>query len=410
MFQRQGQKAFKKDLTNIRKLCKLLNNPQNEIKTIHIAGTNGKGTTAHIIAALLENSGLKVGLYTSPHYKDFRERIKINGTFISKRYVSTFVQMYQNDIKDKFSKQPSFFELTVAMAFKAFKDQKVDVAVIETGLGGRLDSTNIINPLLSIITNISFDHQSILGNTLVKIAGEKAGIIKKETPVVIGEYQEKIEKAFRKRAMQTESELYYSQDLVKIKDGKSGFEYKLGKGKWIKNTWNFNTEFQKKNFQTSIAALQLLKTKKLLLVDLAGVANLPKLLNGWNYIGRMQRIGLRPEILVDSAHNEAGMKEWVKTIADKKYKSLHIIVGFVKDKDSSLVLSYLPQEADYYFVHAKIPRALSAKEVKAEAVAYNLEGKAYTSVRRGLAAAKRKAHPKDLICVVGSIFVVAEVL
>lgn len=410
MFQRQGKKAFKKDLTNIRKLCALLNNPQDQLTTIHIAGTNGKGTTAHIISALLESSGLKVGLYTSPHYKDFRERIKINGAFVSKRDVSTFVQMYQNALQSKFKKQPSFFELTVAMAFKVFKDHKVDVAVIETGLGGRLDSTNIINPILSIITNISFDHQSFLGNTLIKIAGEKAGIIKKKVPVLIGEYQESVEKTFWAKAKKTGSDLHYAKDLVQINAIDSELKFKLGKGKWSKLSWNFNSEFQKKNLKTAIAAIHLLKSRKLLDVNLNGLTKLPKLLQKCNYIGRMQRIGVKPEILVDSAHNEAGLKEWIKTIEGKKYRNLHIVVGFVKDKDSSLVLSYLPNDAQYYFVHAKIPRALAADKVKSEASVYHLQGKAYTSVRRGLAAAKMKAHPKDLICVVGSIFVVAEVL
>ena len=410
MFQRQGMKAFKKDLNNIRKLCAQLNNPQDQITTIHLAGTNGKGTTAHIIAALLEKSGFKVGLYTSPHYKDFRERIKINGKFISKKYVSTFVQMYQNDIQNKFQKQPSFFELTVAMAFQAFKDYKVDLAIIETGLGGRLDSTNIINPMLSIITNISFDHQSMLGNTLVKIAGEKAGIIKKNTPVVIGEYQNIVENTFRSKAKKTNSDLYYAKDLVKLKDTASGFDLKMGREKWKSLPWNFSTEFQKKNIQTALAAIQVLQSSKLLKVDLSGLPILPRLLKRWNYIGRMQLIDSKPEILVDSAHNEAGMQEWVKTIGEKKYRNLHIILGFVKDKDSSLVLSYLPRMAQYYFVHARIPRALASDKVRSAAEAYNLHGKSYTSVRRGLAAAKRKADPEDLICVVGSIFVVAEVL
>jgi len=410
MFQRQGKKAFKKNLDNIKTLCHLYNNPQKRIATIHIAGTNGKGTTAHIIAALLEHSGLKVGLYTSPHYRDFRERIKINGALLEKKYVRTFVTKYQSSFQQEFEKQPSFFELTVAMAFNAFEDHQVDVAVIETGLGGRLDSTNIISPMLSIITNISFDHQSFLGNTLVKIAGEKAGIIKKNTPVLIGEHQQELEKTFRSKADKMKADLSYARDLVKLKSKKAGFEMKFGGGGWNEYNWTFDTVFQQKNLKTAIAAFYLLKRNNNIKFDPKSIQQLPKLLKRWKYIGRMQKIGSKPEILVDSAHNEAGMVEWLRTIKERSYKNLHIVVGFVMDKDSSLVLSYLPEEATYYFVHADIPRALSSSEVKTAAEKYHLKGKAYTTVRRGLAAAKRKAHQKDLICVVGSIFVVAEVL
>ncbi len=391
MYQREGKTAFKKDLKNIRLLCKAIGNPQDKFKSIHIAGTNGKGSVSHLIASGLIQRGFKVGLYTSPHYKDFRERIKIGNTFISQRAVQSFV----NEHYDLITKiKPSFFEITVAIAFNYFAKQEVDVAIIETGLGGRLDSTNVLKPELSVITNISFDHEAMLGNTLKKIANEKAGIIKRKTPVIIGEYQRKVSSVFKQRAKKVEAEIHYSKII-------------FSKKKWKRIATKATDAHQLKNFQTASYVLyQILKKYRSSDFEKA-VENLHQ---NTYFIGRWHKIQDDPKIIADSAHNPSGLKPILKKLRKNTKGKLHIVMGFVNDKRLSKVLHLFPEEAEYYFTKAKIPRALDPKELQLVAKHFNLFGSSHTSVRSALNAAKRKAQKDDLIFIGGSIFVVAEIL
>jgi len=412
MYQRLGSAAYKKDLTNTIKLCESTGNPQNRIKTIHIAGTNGKGTTTHIIAGGLQAQGYKVGVYTSPHYKDFRERIKINGFYIPKSYIIDFLNRYSKDLEEI---QPSFFEMTVAMAFLYFADEKVDFAVIETGLGGRLDSTNVINPLLAVITNISFDHQSMLGNTLPAIAGEKAGIIKNNIPVIIGERQKELEQIFINKAKEMSAQIHFATDHIQIIETgfsqlKKSYTVVYNKHPWIENlSTDLTGPFQERNIITGMYALKLLSEKININIDKLKDF-FPNLKSKTGYIGRWQVLGSDPMIIADSAHNEGGLKIIMNEIQDLKYKKLHMILGFVNDKELSTVLEFFPKNAIYYFAKANIPRGLDAELLKTESEKYGLLGNSYSSVRKAFAAAKIKAHADDLIFIGGSIFVVAEVI
>jgi len=412
MYQRLGSAAYKKDLTNTIKLCESAGNPQNRIKTIHIAGTNGKGTTTHIIAGGLQAQGYKVGVYTSPHYKDFRERIKINGFYIPKSYIIDFLNRYSKDLEEI---QPSFFEMTVAMAFLYFADEKVDFAVIETGLGGRLDSTNVINPLLAVITNISFDHQSMLGNTLPAIAGEKAGIIKNNIPVIIGERQKELEQIFINKAQEMSAQIHFATDHIQIIETgfsqlKKSYTVVYNKHPWIENlSTDLTGPFQERNIITGMYALKLLSEKININIDKLKDF-FPNLKSKTGYIGRWQVLGSDPMIIADSAHNEGGLKIIMNELQDLKYKKLHMILGFVNDKELSTVLEFFPKNAIYYFAKANIPRGLDAELLKTESEKYGLLGNSYSSVRKAFAAAKIKAHADDLIFIGGSIFVVAEVI
>ena len=412
MFQRQGPSAYKKDLTNTILLCEAVGNPQDRIKTIHIAGTNGKGTTTHIIAGGLQAQGYKVGVYTSPHYKDFRERIKINGEYISAKYVTGFINQYYKQIE---AIQPSFFEVTVALAFAYFESENVDYAIIETGLGGRLDSTNIIKPLLSVITNISYDHQQLLGDTLEAIAGEKAGIIKHSIPVIIGERQKDVEKVFVQKAKEVETTILFAEDHVKLTllhDDHSLKAYKVtyNDKPWIHSlSTTLSGPFQEKNIITGLCALKLMG--QFIQIDETKLINFfPDLVKKTGYIGRWQILGRHPLIIADSAHNEGGLNLVLKEIRNIAKTNLHVVIGFVNDKDLGKVLTLFPENAIYYFAKANIPRGLEAKLLKEEALKYGLKGKEYSSVRKAFAAAKKKAKTDDLIFVGGSIFVVAEVI
>lgn len=413
MFQRQGPSAYKKDLTNTIALCQKAGNPQDQVKTIHIAGTNGKGTTTHIIAAGLQAQGYKVGVYTSPHYKDFRERIKINGKYISSSYILKFINTYKNDLEEI---KPSFFEMTVALAFLYFKDQKVDYAIIETGLGGRLDSTNVIVPLLSVITNISFDHQNMLGDTLDAIAGEKAGIIKSNIPVIIGERQKAIEQVFIRKAAYMQSNLFFAEDHLTISlinsdaQGFKTYDVKVDGKPWISNlSTDLYGPFQEKNIITALYALYFLSDK--IAIDTTKITDFfPTLKSQTKYMGRWQILANKPLTIADSAHNEGGLKIILEELAQLKYEKLHIVLGFVNDKDVRKVLDIFPENATYYFAKANIPRGLDAKSLRETAALSGLHGKAYVSVRKALAAAKSVASRDDLIYVGGSIFVVAEVI
>lgn len=410
MFQRVGDQAFKKDLGNTLRLLAHLGNPQNEFKSIHLAGTNGKGSTTHILASVLQESGLKVACYTSPHYKDFRERIKINGQLVSEAYVIDFVSRIKEMIEEI---QPSFFEITVAMAFDYFAKEKVDVAIIETGMGGRFDSTNVITPLLSIITNISFDHQQFLGDTLAKIAFEKAGIIKKEVPIIIGEFQEEIEEVFTNKAMEMDSSLFYAHELFEIADFDSSFEGStfatfFGKRK-IFYTTDLAGSFQRKNMQTAMAAIVLLK-EEFELSDIAIRKGLENIRTNTYFLGRCMKLHEKPLVLVDSAHNEAGIQELKTIIESVSYHHLHFVYGTVADKDLAKVIPLLPSAATYYFCKADIPRGMDASKLSEDAQLLGLKGSYYTSVQEAYQSALKAALPEDLVIVSGSIFVVAEVI
>jgi len=391
MFQRDGKAAFKKDLSNTIKLCTLLKNPQNKIKSIHVAGTNGKGSVSHMLAAALQANGFKVGLYTSPHLKDFRERVKINGTPISKKAVVSFVL----GNKLEFEKiKPSFFEWTVALAFYHFAKEKVDIAIIETGLGGRLDSTNVITPMLSIITNIGFDHMEFLGNTLEQIASEKAGIIKNEIPVIIGRTQKETEKVFEEKSKICSSTLIFADQTSNISlstDLKGGY--------------------QKENLNTAYCALKFIKEKELLSINLVKAKQgLRQVAHHTGLQGRWQSISKKPRIICDVGHNEDGIKWVIKNLAKEKYQHLHFVLGMVNDKDHFKILSLLPKDATYYYCKPNIPRGLAVNLLHAKALASGLNGKSYETVSTALSAAKRRAKPNDLVFVGGSTFVVAEIV
>jgi dihydrofolate synthase/folylpolyglutamate synthase len=412
MYQRIGPSAYKKDLTNTLALCEMAGNPQEKLTTVHIAGTNGKGTTTHIIAGGLQAQGYKTGVYTSPHYIDYRERIKINGLYIPKKYVTGFIQRYYDPILEI---EPSFFELSVALAFSWFLEEQTDIAVIETGLGGRLDSTNIITPVLSVITNISFDHQAMLGNTLEAIAGEKAGIIKADVPVIIGEKQPSVISVFTQKAKEVQAPLYFAEDMVTLSKTDSGFlsdtyDVFMDKKLWIKGLkTDLTGPFQSKNLITGLCALHHLSERFPVSPEKL-CTFFPSLKKSTGYMGRWQISGTNPLIIADAAHNEGGLSIIMHEIKKMPFAQLHIVFGMVQDKDAAPVLHLLPQQARYYFAKANVPRGRNAEELRTEAYSYGLYGKSYSSVRKAFAAAKSCARPDDIILVCGSIFVVAEVL
>ena len=401
MFQRVGSAAFKKNLDNIIALSEYLGHPNTQFKSIHLAGTNGKGSTAHMLTAILQASGLKVGLYTSPHYKDFRERIKINGAFITEQAVIDFVAQHKGYFEQL---QPSFFEITVAMAFDYFAKQEVDVAVIETGLGGRLDSTNIIKPLLSIITN-----------TLPLIASEKAGIIKKQVPVVIGETHPETKEVFENKAAEQEAPIVFADqhfraNLLKKDLISTVFDvYKDEELIYEELHLALSGDYQIKNLQTCLQSIAYLYDH--FPISPASIRlGLKDLRTRTQFMGRWQVLGTSPTIICESAHNEAGIEYAFRQIQEMDYQQLHIVIGTVNDKDISKLLGQLPKEAVYYFAKANIPRGLSANILAKSAQEKGLRGKAYKSVAEAFQAAKQVAKADDLIFVGGSIFVVAEVL
>ena len=415
VFSRIGIAAYKEDLHNTIALCKALDNPHTKFKSIHIAGTNGKGSTSHMLAAMLQQAGYKTGLYTSPHLTDFRERIKINGQMVSEDFVVEFVERTK-EISN--AVQPSFFELTVAMAFDYFAKKKVDIAVIETGLGGRLDSTNIITPLLSIITNIGYDHMNILGDTLEKIAYEKAGIIKPNVPVVIGEWLDETKPIFIDKASQTNSLIYFAQEEYAVSNISSG-TYQLQCD--VTSVEHHITEhfildlngiYQTKNLRTVLCAEGLLMKLGFTIPNNAekfALANTKKL-TGLH--GRWDVIAEQPTIVLDVAHNEDGIRQLLVqlSVISEQFEHLHIVTGMVRDKDVDKVLSLLPKEAVYYFTNAHIPRALPAADLQTMAKEHGLHGKNYDDVNKAIAAAKQQAGINDLILVCGSIFLVGEVV
>ncbi|WP_299291208.1 folylpolyglutamate synthase/dihydrofolate synthase family protein [uncultured Mucilaginibacter sp.] len=419
MFTRVGTSAFKKDLTNTLLLCEKLGNPQQQFKSVHVGGTNGKGSTSHMLAAVLQTAGYKTGLYTSPHLKDFRERIRINGKMITEQEVVDFVAAQQENLNKI---EPSFFEMTVAMAFDYFARQKVDIAVIEVGLGGRLDSTNVIMPLLSVITNIGWDHMNLLGNTLQEIASEKAGIIKPKVPVVIGEYQAEVAEIFKEKARQEEVPIRFASEewvLQKAEKPNVLSEYlevlvqpKNSLGVDLNSLFELDLTglYQLKNLKTVLSSLDELQKQSLnLTYDTVFTAlKQVKTLTGLN--GRWQILSTQPLIICDTGHNFEGIKEVLKNIAATPHQHLHFVIGMVNDKDSSKILSLLPPKATYYFCKPDIPRGLAAETLKVQAEKFNLQGTNFDTVKEALAAAKQNARPDDLIFVGGSTFVVAEVV
>lgn len=414
MFQRIGPAAFKKDLSNTYALLEALGNPHDSFRSIHIAGTNGKGSTAHMLSAVLQAQGYKTGLYVSPHYRDFRERIKIDGRYITKSAVVTFVENHRKLIE---TVRPSFFEITVAMAFAYFQEQKVDVAVIEVGLGGRLDSTNVITPLLSVITNISLDHQQFLGDTLPEIAGEKAGIIKAGIPVVIGETQPETSPVFLHKAAASAAPISFADQIWNVQPTETELSHTIYRVTQHDDTVfnalrvNLLGDYQYRNIQTVLQALTVLQNENLLTISREAIEKgLEELRSLTNFIGRWQIIGRQPTVLIDSAHNEGGLQPVLAQLTSLTYRQLHIVLGTVADKEVEKVLGFFPKEARYYFAKADVPRGLDAHELQRKAAAFGLQGRAYSTVRNALRAAKRQAAPDDLIFVGGSIFVVAEVV
>lgn len=392
MYQRAGKVAYKADLNNTIALMKLLEEPQNSFKSIHVAGTNGKGSSSHMLAAIFQAAGYKTGLYTSPHLVDFRERIRINGECIAQEKVSDFVDRY----KDNFSQLGlSFFEMTVGLAFHHFREEKVDMAIIEVGMGGRLDSTNVIDPLISLITNIGYDHTEFLGDTLEKIAGEKAGIIKANRPVVISEIQAETKEVFKAKALEVSAPIYFA--LKEITYQQSNYKSDL------------IGRYQTKNLLGVLMVIRLAEKLGFNLHDhiqegLSSVSKLTGLRGRWDIIQE------NPLTVCDTGHNEAGVRELIDQIKSNSFRQLHMVWGMVGDKDSQTILSLLPKSAIYYFCAASIPRAKDAEILKQEALKFGLAGKSYASVEQAYQQAQKNTQADDFIFVGGSTFVVADFL
>lgn len=389
MFQMQGASAYKEDLTNALLLVNHLKNPENKFETVHVAGTNGKGSTSSMLASILQESGYKVGLYTSPHLKDFRERVRVNGEMISEEFVVDFVAQNKSFFEEN---ELSFFEMTVGLAFDYFAKEAVDIAIIEVGMGGRLDATNVIKPLISVITNIGFDHTQFLGNTLEAIAGEKAGIIKQDTPVVIGEYTDETKPVFVATAEENNAPIYFAQETPDVTH-ECGL---LG-------------DYQVHNKKTVLLATNLLKSSFDITEEniKSGFKNV--VLNT-GLLGRWQVLQEKPFVVCDTAHNSHGLKIVLNQIQKFKFKKLHIVLGAVNDKDLASILPLFPKNAIYYFCKPNVPRGLDAKFLQQIAAEFALQGKVYDSVSDAYKKAVEQADENDFIYIGGSTFVVAEIV
>lgn len=410
MFTRVGASAYKKDLHNTLALCKALHNPEHTFKSVHIGGTNGKGSSSHMLAAILQTAGYKTGLYTSPHLTDFRERIRINGQMIPKQEVIAFVNSHQALFE---AIKPSFFEASVGLAFDYFAKQEVDIAIIEVGLGGRLDSTNVIHPLLSLITNIGLDHQDILGNTLEEIAGEKAGIIKTNTPIIIGEKQSGIANVFEKKAKAADAKILFASDYWTITPKETAPLLAVdahSTNQKLELALDLKGSYQVKNLAGVLTAVDELREQGFEISEAHLKTALKQVSSLTGLQGRWQTLQKTPLVICDTGHNEDGIKEVLKNIANTPHQNLHMIWGMVKDKDVKKILALLPKEASYYFCQPNIPRGKPAEELAQEAQQYELKGEAYASVAEAYQQALSNAKPNDLIFVGGSTFVVAEVL
>ncbi|WP_264520564.1 bifunctional folylpolyglutamate synthase/dihydrofolate synthase [Flavobacterium sp. N1994] len=391
MYQTQGAAAYRKDITNTVLLAKHLGNPEQYLKCIHVAGTNGKGSTSHLLASVLQEAGYKVGLYTSPHLKDYRERITSNGKPISEAYVSEFITKNKPFFE---AHQLSFFEMSVGLAFEYFVKEKTDINIIEVGMGGRLDSTNIITPLISVITNIGLDHTQFLGDTLEAIAYEKAGIIKSNIPVVIGEYVPETKPVFIAKAKETNSEIFFASDLIE----ETYPSALVG-------------DYQIQNKKTVLQTISVLQKKELLCISVDNIKDgFLNVIKNTNLQGRWQQLGEYPKIICDTAHNAHGLRIVLNQLQKERFDQLHIVLGVVNDKNLAEILPLFPKKAKYYFCKPEIPRGLEATILQQEAVAFGLIGKVYSSVSNAYQFAKENAGKNDLIYVGGSTFVVAEIL
>jgi dihydrofolate synthase/folylpolyglutamate synthase len=389
MYQLQGASAYKKDLTNIHLLAKHLDHPHKKIKCLHVAGTNGKGSTSHMLASVLQEAGYKVGLYTSPHLKDFRERIKINGAEISEDFVCEFINTHKTFFEEN---DMSFFEMSVGLAFDYFAKEKTDIAIIEVGLGGRLDATNILTPLVSVITNIGIDHVQFLGNTLESIATEKAGIIKPKIPVVIGEYTPETQPVFLAKAKENYAEIYFASDL-------------------ISETYPSDLigDYQQHNKKTVIQTFKILNEQTDFKVSDKNIkSGLLHVVKNTGLLGRWQQLGENPKVICDTAHNKNGLEIVLKQIQKETFENLHIVLGVVNDKELDEVLPLFPKKATYYFCKPNIPRGLDAVLLQEKAQQFSLSGSVYNSVLTAYNTALNKSAENDFIYIGGSTFVVAE--
>jgi len=390
LYQNVGKSAYKADLSQTLKLAKQLNHPEHQFKSIHVGGTNGKGSTAHMLASVLQEAGYKVGLYTSPHLKDYRERIRINGEMISENFVVDFVAANKSFFE---SNALSFFEMSVGMAFAYFADELVDIAVVEVGLGGRLDSTNILNPEVSVITNIGFDHTQFLGTTLEAIAGEKAGIIKPNTPIVIGETQLETEGVFRTKATKEQAPIYFADQLVETTLPTS-----------LKGAYQIH------NVRTVLQTIEVLNSAAFKIPTEAIQLGLLKVTENTGLRGRWEVLDSTPTVICDTAHNKEGLRLVFKQLQSEKFQRLYVVVGMVNDKDILPLLELFPEQAQYYFCSPNVPRGLEASQLAQIFTEHGFEGSIYPSVKDALKAAKQSASHEDLIYVGGSTFVVAEII
>ena len=389
MFQMQGASAYKKDLTNTLLLVKHLQHPETKFKSIHVAGTNGKGSTSSMIASILQEAGYKVGLYTSPHLKDFRERIRINGEMISEDFVVNFVAQNKSFFE---ANQLSFFEMTVGLAFDYFAKEQVDVAVIEVGMGGRLDSTNVITPLVSVITNIGFDHTQFLGDTLPKIAAEKAGIIKSNIPVVIGEYSEETKPVFVAKAKSENAQIYFAQDNSEVT-----YECAL------------LGDYQVHNKKTVLQAIELLQSQ-FNIEEKHIELGFKNVVQNTGLLGRWQILKQKPFTVCDTAHNSHGLKIVLNQIQKHHFETLHIVLGVVNDKDLDSILPLFPKNANYYFCKPNVPRGLEPQILQKKATEFGLSGEVFNSVSEAYTEVLNLANNSDFIYIGGSTFVVAEIV
>lgn len=407
MFQRVGAAAIRKDLTNTLKICAALGNPQNSFRSVHVAGTNGKGSTAHMIASVLQSAGYKTGLYTSPHLKSFTERIRVGGEEIRQRAVTDFVNTNRALIE---AVQPSFFEVTVGMAFSYFAESKVDIAVIEVGMGGRLDSTNVIHPELSVITNIGWDHADLLGGTLQNIAREKAGIIKPGVPVVVSERQAEVAAVFEAVAHENQADIFFADDLLAVRRRETGIDVMQGPEVLVGGiVMSLAGDYQQRNVLGVVQALTLLRERGFTITDDQLRHGLRHVTHQTGLKGRWQQLGERPFVFCDTGHNAEGLSFVVRQIRSYTYKKLHIVFGVSADKDTGKTFGLLPRGACYYFCQAKLPRAMDARVLAEKAAAAGLTGMVIPDVREAIQKAMAAATEDDFVFIGGSTFVVSEI-
>lgn len=414
VFHRIGPAAYKPDMGNIAALCDMLDQPQKKFSTIHIAGTNGKGSVSHMLASILQEAGYKTGLHTSPHLKDYRERFRINGKLMAKSTVTIFVKTWEKEFARL---KPSFFEMSVALAFDHFARNSVDIAVIETGMGGRLDSTNILMPEISVITNIGWDHMMFLGNTLAAIAGEKAGIIKPGIPVVVGEKHPETATVFNDRAHSVQSQIWFAEDYYTVEKlnnrGYAGSYFKVKQNnttRYDKLYCPLGGDYQIKNIATVLQTVDILRNKGYEISEANLFSGLSRVIKNTGLKGRWQILSRKPLTIADIGHNKDGLTWVVNQLKKINYRNLHFVIGMVNDKDVERILKLLPSDAVYYYCRPEIPRGLNSELLSKEAEKAGLRGKSFGSVKEAYLAAKQTASSEDLIFIGGSTFVVAEVI